>query len=175
MTAFGPQVRWPAADQTGWPDGGFAGFYRAEAVLLLRFLLVLGATVPEAVDASGRAFIEVSRRWWQLTDPRGYLRRVAAAEWEPLRGHRPTAAELELRRAWAVELIEDACCRPEIEQLLAGYDTLPADQRLMLAFSLDGYSAAEIAELLGRPLGLVESSLRRGGKVLGRHQPPRSR
>ncbi len=148
---------WPPAS-----DDDFAAFYRVEAELLVRFLLGLGACVPDALDATGRAFAEVLAQWPQLTDPRSYLRRIAVNELAA----RPDGDAPPFRECWAAELIEQACQQDGTRQLLAALRTLPRQQREVLAWHRDGYSTSDIAELLGLSIGAVQASLRAATETL---------
>ena len=147
-------------------DEPFDAFYRAEAELLLRFLLRFGATVADAADASGHAFAEVYVRWTQLHEPRSYLRRVAINELASLKARPLTDVERVFRGCWAVELVEDVYHQDEIQRVLAAMNKLPPRQREVMAWYYDGYKATEIAELLGLNVSTVHSNLRHAKEAL---------
>jgi RNA polymerase sigma factor (sigma-70 family) len=141
-------------------DDDFAAFYRVEAAFLVRFLLGVGANVRDAVDAAGHAFAEVRTRWRQLTDPRTYLRRIAINELDTLLTHPYSGSTSAFRDSWATGLIEQACQQEDIQRLLTALRTLPRRDREILAWHRDGYTAGDIAEILGINLSAVQASLR---------------
>lgn len=148
---------WSAADEEG-----FGALYRVDAELVVMFLLTIGAAVPDAVDAAGLALLEVRARWGQIADPRSQVRRLAISF---LDGsiERPLNADLRAFRAcWAVDFIVHACEREDVRQMLAAFRRLPRRDREILAWHRDGYSAREIAELLGMNLHTVQDKLLTG-------------
>jgi DNA-directed RNA polymerase specialized sigma24 family protein len=141
-------------------DDDFAAFYRVEAEFLVRFLLGVGASVPDAVDAAGRAFTEVHARWEQLTDPRTYLRRIAINELDALPTDPYPGGPSAFRGSWATEFIEHACQQEDIRRLLTALRALPRREREILAWHRDGYTAGDTAEVLGINLSTVQAGLR---------------
>jgi DNA-directed RNA polymerase specialized sigma24 family protein len=140
-------------------DDGFDAFYSAEAELVVRFLLTMGAAVTDAVDAAGLAFIAVRGRWGQLTDPYSQVRRIAISHLDGSADPPPDADLRAFRACWATDFILLACERDDVRQMLAAFRRLPRREREILAWHRDGYATDEIAELLGMELTAVKQRL----------------
>jgi RNA polymerase sigma-70 factor (ECF subfamily) len=151
-----------------WADRDFDSFYRAEFRPVMKFLLWLGATVPDAADACGHAFTEVFARWDSIQQPARYVRRVARNEWTRLAERPRTDAERAYRASWAIEVVEDAYYQEEVQRVLAALSKLPPRQREVMAWHYDGYGAAEIADLLDMKVETVYSNLRHAKNTLRR-------
>jgi RNA polymerase sigma factor (sigma-70 family) len=149
-------------------DAEFDAFYRAEAVVLFRFLLRLGATPEDAADASGHAFTEMYVRWPEIRKPRAYLRRIAINELTALAVRPRTDVERAFRGCWALEVVEDVYEHEDVRRVLAALRKLPQRQREVLALHYDGYRAAEIAEFFGIARVTVDSHLRHAKTALRR-------
>lgn len=117
---------------------------------LVRFLLLQGASWSEAQDAAQDAFTQMCRPGTHIRHPKAWLRTVA---WRSLLRqqvrHEDSFADVpETVANWhtpahAAEVgVEE---RRVIELLLR----LPAKQRAILAWTLDGFTAQESAEAMG--------------------------
>jgi RNA polymerase sigma-70 factor (ECF subfamily) len=130
----------------------------------------LTGSAPDADDLVQGTYERAFEAWRRLREPvacRAWLFRIARNLF--LDGRRASALRTELSLAEETELINQALVVPaesverlsarELEQAL---DRLPADQReALLLCDLWGFRYAEIAEIMGSPLGTVRSRIAR--------------
>ncbi|MEV4053530.1 RNA polymerase sigma factor [Amycolatopsis sp. NPDC049688] len=139
------KLRDPAADLR---DAAFSAFYRNSMARLVTFLRWQGARQADAADAAQEAMIKAHRHWATIQNPDAWVRRVASREWGRIAHDVETPVESRsvssalLRPTDDIEELEK---RNHILRLLA---RLPPRQRQVLAWTMDGYSPAEIAEEL---------------------------
>jgi RNA polymerase sigma-70 factor (ECF subfamily) len=142
----------------------FTAFYRAETPGLARFLVWMGARLPDAADLAQETMIDVFNKWQTIEHPRAWTRRVASRKYlrrlagtedlvntvdgSPLLPTRHDLTDWEQHR--------------EIRRLLA---LLPPRQRQVMAWTYDGYEPHQIAAELGISAEAVRSSLK-----LARHK-----
>jgi RNA polymerase sigma-70 factor (ECF subfamily) len=149
---------------------GFDDLYAAAYPRLVAELTLITGSAPEAEDVVQEAFARALGRWRAVRDldePSAWVRRVAlrlaVSRW---RRHQVAAAGLRRLRA-APALPKE----PDLEDvyLLALMASVPLQQRaaLVLHYLLD-LPLAEIAEILGVPIGTVKSRLARGRVALAR-------
>jgi RNA polymerase sigma factor (sigma-70 family) len=135
----------------GIPDVGFTEFFRAEHKKLIRFVMTMGVGSDEAAEIAQVALVKAFQHWGAIGNPRAWVRRTAANE---LIGARQAARrevpqetmperEVPISTALAVELSEEG------RRVVAALATLPPRQREVMAWIIDGFSAAEIARELG--------------------------
>jgi RNA polymerase sigma-70 factor (ECF subfamily) len=165
-----PELPEPAATANSRPqpqpltdrdvDRAFSAFYRDFIRTLVAFLLSQGARLPEAADIAQDTMIKARNRWRRLTNPQAWTRTVAARELvrrtartseDPV-DHLPETTPL-LRSPTAIDTWEQ---RHDILRLLA---RLPARQRQVMAWTLDGYKPSEIARELRIEPSAVRASL----------------
>ncbi|MFF6957591.1 MULTISPECIES: sigma factor-like helix-turn-helix DNA-binding protein [unclassified Streptomyces] len=150
----------------GTVDEEFSDFYRAEIRGLVVFLLHHGAALAVAADMAQEAMIQVHRYWTTVRTPRAYVRTVAARALA-----RKTAA---VREDPVDEVPEPTSLLPrpdayadweERHVTLALLRSLPPRQRQILAWTLDGYAPAEIAEQLTMTPEAVRASLKKARRA----------
>lgn len=139
---------------------------RRHQLAVRRWLRRLGNDAALADDAAQDAFVHA---WRQLAAFRGegsfrsWLYRIAYCQFlQALRSRRSRQALQErLQHEEDGEpLVADCHAKPDLERLLA---ILGLEERACLLLSYgEGYSHAEIGDLLDLPLGTVKSHLRRG-------------
>jgi RNA polymerase sigma-70 factor (ECF subfamily) len=134
----------------------FDAFFRADFPALVAFLCKAGFEVETARDAAAEAMLHALEAWPNLEDPRAWVRRVA--------GRLLDAADDEKLAA----LVDQ---HAGLIGLLA---SLPGRQRMILAWSLDGFTPAQIAQALRIAPATVRSNLRHVRERLRRHRaaPP---
>lgn len=141
-------------------DEDFSAFYRADIRALTGFLLHHGAVLPVAADIAQESMIQAHRYWSGLDSPRAWVRTVAARMLA-----RRTAA---IREDPVDEIPEPTSLLPRPDayaEFEARYDvlavlrSLPPRQRQILAWTLDGYTPADIAAQLGITPEAVRASL----------------
>lgn len=151
----------------------FATFYRDNRLRVTHFLMKLGATRDEAEDTTQQAMQDLLRRWTLIQQPRAWI--YVAAERQLRRNLKRQSREP------VYEAIEQACESgtarsawhggPMHHQDLEGFGDearrviellrqLPPEQRRVMAYTLDGFGASEIAERIGKPVETVRSNLR---------------
>lgn len=141
--------------------------YRAELAGLVRHVMFHGASTEQAWDAAQSAFSQAYPVWSRIRVPRAWLRTVAVrAYWRSAVPETPTDAPPEHpdpasdRGLTPVELGEQERL---VLRALAG---LPVKQRQVMAWTIDGYAPAEIADALGEDPAAVRQNLRRARKNL---------
>jgi RNA polymerase sigma factor (sigma-70 family) len=142
---------------------GFDEFFRQGFVSLVAFLMKAGVNREEARDAAAEAMTCAFQRWGQIAHPKAWVR---AAAW------RIAARQVQRQRdgviravagGWTATAHDDTDklrALDEHRQVLALLGCLPLQQRLVMAWHLDGFEAPEIAECLGISAASVRSHLR---------------
>lgn len=141
----------------------FERFYQEEMAPLVRFVRRYGADVHAAADAAQDAFTAAYTQWNTIENPHAWLRLVACRTY--------------YRRRLRETPVEDVPDRPEIYQdpveigeqgarVFAALAALPDRQRQVMAWHLDGYRSAEIADYLGVTVAAVRQNLSRGRRAL---------
>jgi RNA polymerase sigma-70 factor (ECF subfamily) len=124
----------------------FAAFYREHFGRLAAYLIYQGAPVAVAADLAQDAMITAYRRWPDVTSPRAYVYTVA--------GRALVRRAMDTPELPAGEVPEPSSVLPrpgeadqwlQQQQVLSVLRALPPRQRQVLALTLDGWSAAEIA------------------------------
>lgn len=138
----------------------FASFYRQFVPTLVGFLIWQGASACLAADLAQETMIKAYQGWSRIESPAAWARRVAS---RALVRHLSRVEEDPAARAPEADALvpqPDALaqweCGQEILGLLA---VLPPRQRQVLAWSVDGYTPAEIAAELGIDSAAVRSNL----------------
>ena len=145
----------------------FDDFYRRQFVRLIGFMITMGATPVEAEDAAQEAMKSALIAWPGLRDPRAYVRQAATGAFFRSRnrdrdrpGRESEAARLHHRTV--AEVVFDDEVRLVLD-LLRG---LPPAQREVMAWTVDGYSPAEIATFTGKNPATVRTNLGHARKAL---------
>jgi DNA-directed RNA polymerase specialized sigma24 family protein len=124
--------------------GEFISFYDQEHLLLVRFLVNVGASLPAAEDAMQEAFADAweliqSGSWEHIKNPAGWIRVVGLRKYYRQCGR--TGRELPVPDF--TEAPAAAPCPADLAEetlaVLAALHRLPADQRVALAFQIDGF------------------------------------
>jgi DNA-directed RNA polymerase specialized sigma24 family protein len=147
----------------------FDAFFRADFPPLVAFLCKAGLGVETARDVATEAMLHALEAWPTIDEPRAWVRRTAgrlldapdtgaAAAWSPAGDPRDgELAELVGRHARLIDLLT----------------ALPGQQRMVLAWSLDGFTPAQIATALRIAPATVRSNLRHVRERLRRHRAAR--
>jgi RNA polymerase sigma factor (sigma-70 family) len=151
-------------------DATFTAFYREFVPTLVAFLLWQGARLPDAAEIAQETMLQAYRHWVTVRQPQAWARRVASRMYtrriasieEFTVSEVPDRAPL-LPSQTGLEAWEQ---RHEILRLLA---TLPARQRQVMAWTLDGYGPSEIAEELRITPEAVRSNLMKARRTLAAH------
>ncbi|HEY3469700.1 MAG TPA: sigma-70 family RNA polymerase sigma factor [Amycolatopsis sp.] len=165
------KVRDPVADLG---DEAFIDFYRKSIAQLVTFLRWQGARAADAADAAQEAMIKAHRNWASIRNPDAWVRRVASREWGRMAHGIEDAVE---PRSPISGLLSQADNVEEMEKrnhVLRMLDQLPPRQRQVLAWTLDGYSPAEIAEELNITPEAARSALFKARRALSYQVRPDS-
>jgi RNA polymerase sigma factor (sigma-70 family) len=144
------------------PDmSGFSEFYISNSNLLIRFLITLGASRSDAEDMAQEAMKAALLRWPTLTHPAAFVRTIAQRglyrRWENdrrrARGEQEATGPVRPHVA-GFDFDDDS------GRLLAMVRRLPTTQREVMAWAVDGYSAGQIAAVMGLKQSTVRSHLR---------------
>lgn len=151
----------------------FDAFFRADFAPLVAFLCKAGFEVETARDVAAEAMLHALEAWPSIEEPRAWVRGVAG---------RLLAAPENARREWTTagdlddeKLVAIVERHSQIVELLA---TLPGQQRMVLTWSLDGFTPAQIAKALRITPATVRSNLRHVRERLKRQHradPPGTR
>jgi RNA polymerase sigma-70 factor (ECF subfamily) len=144
----------------------FEGFYRCTAMPLIRFLMLQGASPADAAEAAQDALTAACTHWHEIDSPKAWVHRVASRAW--------------IRKV--VNLREDLTAEPTVptpllkaiptdawhlrQELVAGLSALPPRQRQVMAWTLSGYSPAEIATELDLPNEQIRANLHLARRAL---------
>ena len=138
--------------------------YRAEFNGLVMFLIRQGTPHHDAKDAAQAAFIEALWQWKQIRTPRAWLRRVA------LRcvSHLPEYPVWDILVADQPLPSDDLEIKEETRRVLDALAHLPPQQRVVMAWTIDGFSPTEIAAELNCKPAAVRQNLHRARETLKR-------
>jgi RNA polymerase sigma-70 factor (ECF subfamily) len=147
----------------------FDAFFRADFPPLVAFLCKAGFEVETARDVAAEAMLHALEAWPVTGDPRAWVRRVAGRLLDTSGGPEPD---------WTLagDPQDDAALAGLVEQhsgLLGLLASLPGQQRLVLTWSLDGFTPSQIAEALRIAPATVRSTLRHVRERLRRHRAAR--
>ena len=146
----------------------FASFYRKHVSRLVAYLIYQGAPAALAADLAQEAMITAYRRWPEITSPRAYVYKVAGRAFVR---RAVDAAELpvgEVPEPTSVLLRPgDAEAWLQAQQVITVLRALPPRQRQVLALTIDGWSPAEIADMLGIDPAAVRSNLKKARRSAG--------
>jgi RNA polymerase sigma factor (sigma-70 family) len=152
-------------------EAAFSQFYMGEMPRLVAFTMSLGADLSEACDIAQQAFVNAYYRWPTIQNPAAYLRtsasRALIRRSSEVRRERPVA-ELPDSIAGPDPMVAKVEFHDQEVRLLEAINSLPYRQRQVIAWTLDGFTPTEIAEILGISPGAARGSLlkaRQGLKV----------
>ncbi|MFI6055443.1 RNA polymerase sigma factor [Streptomyces violascens] len=160
-----PELQVPAVPPQGHGSVArvtFAEFYEQHLAKLIRHLMRQGASGHEAAEAVQAAFTEAFAKWETINYPAAWLRTVARRQYiNRADRHEDLVEEVPelpggLDPAHRVELKEEEA------RVYAALASLPPLQSQALAWSLDGFSTAEISTALGTSPEAVRQNLHRG-------------
>jgi RNA polymerase sigma factor (sigma-70 family) len=174
--APGPSPAGPAArvaDAASTTQAGeheFARFYGDYIHRLAAYIMYQGASAHLAADIAQDAMITAYRRWPEIKSPRAYawtiayraFTRHALSDPEQTAGEVPEPAPLLPRPGEAETWLQE-------QHVIHVLRALPPRQRQVLALTIDGWTPAEIAEMLGLEPAAVRSSLRKARRSADGH------
>lgn len=138
----------------------FARFYRERIGRLVAYLIYQGAPAHLAAELAQEAMITACRRWDTITSPRAYVWTVAYKGFLRHALHDPEEPVAEVpESAIVLPHPEEAEAWLEKQQIIEVLRALPPRQRQVLALTIDGWTPAETAGLLGILPSAVRSNL----------------
>jgi DNA-directed RNA polymerase specialized sigma24 family protein len=151
-------------------------FYDHEYALVVRFVMHCGASLQAAEDAVQDAFVDAwaltarADAWTAITDPRGWIRRVALRKYQrpPGKHRRPAAMPV----GDVPEMTQPGQIHADLtnETLLvtAALRRLEPEPQAAMAFYLDGFTGPQIASQLGITDQKARDLLKAARRVLAR-------
>lgn len=160
----------------------FLDFIEGEYHRVVGFQMLAGASRQDAEDATQEAFLQGWRevnsgRWESIGNPRGWIRTVA---WNARR-RPPGQKRVQPQVAHGVEppdLAEPGPGHAELTEqtqtVLDALASLPEPERVVMAFTMDGFTSTETAPLLRLPQQKVLDLRKQARKALSRSLAPTS-
>lgn len=140
-------------------------FYRVHLRKLVSYLVYQGAAAHVAAELAHDTMIEVYQRWDAIKTPRAYAWTVAGRAYirHAVHEESPVAEVPEPSAVLPDPQGIDAWLKRQ--QIVDTLRALPPRQRQVLALWYDGWTPAEIAELIGINAAAVRSNLRKARRV----------
>jgi RNA polymerase sigma-70 factor (ECF subfamily) len=142
----------------------FEDFYRDEFKPLIWFAVRAGASAAEAEDVAQEAMKATWARWSEIDNPRAYARTAALRVLYRAHGRAKREQDAALR-ATGPEHAEGPF-GTDARLVVRMLHALPVSQREVIALTMDGYGAVEIAEITGQKPATVRSNLRHARRNL---------
>jgi RNA polymerase sigma factor (sigma-70 family) len=146
------------------PD--FSACYARELSSLVWFVMSLGADAHRAADVAQSAFAEAFAVWDQIQHPSAWLRRVAGRLYYRNLVTQETSVQDVPDRQGPLSAASVVELHDEARRVLAALADLPPKQRQVMAWTIDGFSPAEIARELDVDPATVRQSLAKARKNL---------
>lgn len=151
------------------PNESFDDFFRRDFPRLVAFLCKAGYEPEHATDAAAEAMAHAYQCWSSLTAPSAWVRKAAFRFASNQAQRHRTGIARAIAAGWVAHSYEDVSQLAEVEEqptVLALLGQLPPKQRLVMAWHLEGFGTAEIAEEMGIPAATVRSHLRHARDAL---------
>lgn len=151
-------------------------FYRKHFGAVVKYLVLSGANLQEAEDATQDAMIKLLRCWEAILEPAAWVRRVARNAFldAAKRNSRavPKALESSHWDAGVPGQPGPGDCDTDTIRVMEIIRALPDKQRAVFALVVDGLSTREIAALLGQHGPTIRSTVRHAREKVMRDLPP---
>lgn len=135
---------------------------------MIWFVMSLGADYHHAADAAQSAFAEAFVAWDRIEHPGAWLRRVAGRMYYRNLVINETPVDAVPDDSSQLSAASEAEFHDEASTVLAALADLPPKQRQVMAWSIDGFSPAEIARELDVDPATVRQNLAKARKNLKR-------
>lgn len=144
----------------------FTTLYKDDFIRVVGFVIKVGATVHEALDAAQAAFTQAWKEWDKIDKPSAWVRTVAVRAYfnsiPPYEVTNDIPADRPLLYTPETELLISERTQAARELL----ETLPMTQRLVMAWKTDGFSVEEIAKELHSTPDAVRQNIHRARTAL---------
>ena len=145
----------------------FAEFYRQQMPFVARFLLKMGASLPDAQDVAQEAFVTAFQQWDDIANPRAWIRVVASRILFRRNAQAARTITTEDFSEYSLPPSQDMIGpQLQIPDVLRLISSLPPLQRAVMAMHYDGISHSEIAAGLGISSATVRVHLHRARQEL---------
>ncbi|MEV2235502.1 sigma-70 family RNA polymerase sigma factor [Streptomyces phaeochromogenes] len=146
----------------------FASFYAGNKSRLVVFIMRHGADSHEAGEVVQAAFAQAWERWESIEHPHAWLRKVAYRQLLRSRDRRESPLEFLEDSPGGPCPVERVDLDAQEKLVLKVLADLPMQQRRVFAWTYDGFSTQETAELLDMAPESVRQNLARARKSLKR-------
>lgn len=142
----------------------FEEYFRRDFLRLVGFVMTLGAEQSAAEDAAQTAFAAAFVAWDHIRCPGAWVRKVATRAYFKNRndvirlGDQPEDAPV-----YGYDIADQVA---QSVLVLMALQRLPSKQRVVMAWTVDGYSPAQIAEAMGVSAESVRKALQRARENL---------
>lgn len=143
-------------------EEGFSEFFRQEHRRLVGFVMKLGAQRGTAEDVAQAAFMEAYQGWREIRSPRAWVRKVATRTY--LKGlDERLVLDDAVDEVMLVDERDLADYVVQCDRVLAALRLLPEGQRVVMAWTMDGYPPSAIARELSeaRQCSVAPESVRK--------------
>lgn len=151
-------------------DAAFTDLFRRHRDGVFRFAWVLCGSGHVAEEITAEVFARVLPRWrlGGISDPLPYLRRAVLNEVRSRHRRRAHEQRAAAREIAAEQRVAEDVDRLELrEPLLEALQRLPVRQRAVVVLRFhDDMSEAEVARIVGSPVGTVKAQTSRGLRTL---------
>lgn len=161
---FGDSVEKELGSEPAATD--FSACYARELSSLTWFVMSLGADAHRAADVAQSAFAEAFAVWDRIQHPTAWLRRVAGRLYYRHLVTQETSVEDVPDRQGPLSAASVVELHDEARRVLKALADLPPKQRQVMAWTIDGFSPAEIARELDVDPATVRQSLAKARKNL---------
>ena len=144
----------------------FSACYAQELSSLVWFVMSLGADAHRAADVAQSAFAEAFVAWDRIQHPAAWLRRVAGRLYYRYLITQETSVEDVPDRPEPLSAASAFEMHDEARRVLAALADLAPKQRQVMAWTIDGFSPAEIARELDVDPAAIRQSLAKARKHL---------
>lgn len=148
----------------------FGDFYKQFTPKLIRFLMWKGARLEDAADIAQDTMVKLWNEWSDVRSPKTWAKTVAGRELvrrvSSITEH--PIDQPDERSALLPDDLDIAALERR-HDILRALATLPIRQRQVMAWTLDGHTPTEIAEILRITPEAVRSSLRKARRSIAIH------
>lgn len=144
----------------------FSACYARELSGVVWFVMSLGADSHRAADVAQSAFAEAFAVWDRIEHPAAWLRRVAGRIFYRDLAVREVPVDSVPDTSSPLSAASEAELHDQARAVLAALADLPPKQRQVMAWSIDGFSPAEIAGELDVDPATVRQNLAKARKHL---------